>query len=72
MANISASECASRQNSHNLPRKQTFSGTNIVIRIAKQRACQNLESVKVSQKNEIDAKLFVCDLKHLSKVLKQF
>ena len=72
MANISANECASRQNNHNLPRKQTLSGTNIVIRIAKQRACQNLESVKVTQKNEIDAKLFVCDLKHLSKVLKQF
>ena len=48
------------------------SGTNIVIRVAKQRACQNLESVKVTQKNKIDAKLFVCDLKKLSKLLKQF
>lgn len=48
------------------------SGTNIVIRVAKQRACQNLESVKVTQKNEIDAKLFVCDFKKLSKLLKQF
>ena len=48
------------------------SGTNIVIRVAKQRACQNLESVKVTQKNEIDAKLFVCGLKQLSKFIKQF
>ena len=48
------------------------SGTNIVIRVAKQRAFQNLESVKVTQKNEIDAKLFVCGLKQLSKFIKQF
>ena len=48
------------------------SSTNIVIRVAKQRACQNLESVKVTQKNEIDAKLFVFGLKQLSKFIKQF
>ena len=48
------------------------SSTNIVIRVAKQRAFQNLESVKVTQKNEIDAKLFVFGLKQLSKFIKQF
>jgi len=58
MANISASRWTSKQNNHNLPRKQTLSGTNIVIRVAKQRACQNLESV--SHTEEQNRRKAVC------------